>query len=94
MAKIRLKNNTGVQKELKAGFSWTTFFFGGFVPMFRGQWSEVAKWWLLNPVTFFIWGLIQCWTGNKKTIVSYLEKGYEPVTEADRQQLTNRNIIA
>jgi hypothetical protein len=94
MAKVRLKNKVGVVKEVKVGFSWTTFFFGGFVAMFRGQWGEVAKWIFLNPITLGIWGICQCWTANKKTIINLIEKGYEPAGEEDKQLLVKRNIIA
>lgn len=94
MAKVRLKNNAGVVKEAKVGFSWTTFFFGGWVAMFRGHWGEVAKWFFLNPITLGIWGVVQCWTANKKTIISFLEKGYSPATESDRDLLVKRNIVA
>jgi hypothetical protein len=94
MAKVTLKNKAGVTKELKVGFSWVTFFFGGWVALFRGQWGEVLKWWLLNPITLGIWGLVQCWTANKKHVVEYLDKGYEPVTESDRNTLVQREIVA
>jgi hypothetical protein len=94
MAKVKLKNKVGVVKELKVGFSWTTFFFGGWVALFRGQWGEVVKWWLLNPITIGIWGICQCWTANKKHVISYIEKGYEPATDSDRSILVQRNIVA
>jgi hypothetical protein len=94
MARVTLKNKVGVVKELKVGFSWTTFFWGALVPVFRGQWGEVLKWWLLNPCTLGIWGLAQCWTTNKKTIISYIEKGYEPASETDQSKLQQRQIIA
>jgi hypothetical protein len=74
MAKVRLKNKSGVVKTAKVGFSWTTFFFGGWVAMFRGQWGEVLKWFFLNPITLGFWGLVQCWTTNKKTIIGLLKK--------------------
>ena len=88
--KIRLKNKVGVVKE---GFSVTTFFFGGWVAMFRGQWGEVAKWFFMNPFTLGIWGLVQSWTANKKTIVHLIEKGYEPATEEDRDVLVQEQVI-
>ncbi|SDO16731.1 hypothetical protein SAMN04487897_10976 [Paenibacillus sp. yr247] len=94
MANVHLKNNVGVPKTLKVGFSWTTFFFGGWVAMFRGQWGEVAKWFFLNPITLGIWGIVQCWTANKKTVIYHLEKGYEPATETDRTLLKQKSIIA
>ena len=40
---IRVKNDIGRTKEIKIGFSWTMFFFGVFVPLFRGDW----KWFLI-----------------------------------------------
>lgn len=93
MAKVTLMNKVGVTKEVKVGFSWTTFFFGGWVALFRGQWGEVVKWWLLNPITLGIWGLIQCWNANKKFVVEHLEKGYEPSTEKDKNLLVSKNVI-
>lgn len=94
MAKVNLKNSVGVVKVQKVGFSWTTFFFGAWVALFRGSWGELVKWIFLNPITFGIWGVVQCWTANKKQVISYLEKGYVPATEIDRQVLENKNVIA
>ena len=33
----------GLRKEVKVGFSWTVFFFGLFVPLFRGdlKWAAI-----------------------------------------------------
>ncbi|GIN87634.1 hypothetical protein J6TS2_40200 [Heyndrickxia sporothermodurans] len=94
MAKVTLKNSTGVVKTAKVGFSWTTFFFGGWVALFRGQWGEVVKWFLLNPITIGIWGLCQCWTSNKKHIISLIEKGYEPADDNQRSLLVRKKIVA
>lgn len=94
LARVKLKNNVGVVKEAKVGFSWTTFFFGGWVALFRGQWGELIKWWLLNPITLFIWGVVQCWTSNNKFVISLIEKGYEPASDKDRELLVKRKIIA
>ena len=41
---IRLKNpQTNVVKECATGYSWTTFFFGMFVPLIRGdlKWAAI-----------------------------------------------------
>ena len=40
---VRLKNDIGMVKEAKIGFSFTTFFFGPFVPALRGDWKDVYK---------------------------------------------------
>ena len=36
---IRVKNQTGIRKEIKIGTSWTFVLFGVFVPLFRGDWK-------------------------------------------------------
>jgi hypothetical protein len=94
MAQVTLKNEAGIIKEAKAGFSWTVLFFGGFVAMFRGEWSEVAKWIFLNPITFYIWGIAQAFTQNKKTLIRLLERGYKPATPHDKEILQQKNIVA
>jgi hypothetical protein len=93
MEKVKLENKVGVIKETNVGFSWTTFFFGGWVAIFRGQWGEVVKWFLLNPITIGIWGICQCWTTNKKTVIGFIEKGYESATEEDKSLLIQKNIL-
>lgn len=39
---ITLRNDAGVTKEIKVGFSWSVLFFGFFVPLFRGDWKWAA----------------------------------------------------
>ncbi|MEH7094897.1 hypothetical protein [Neobacillus vireti] len=94
MAKVKLKNTVGVVKEVKVGFSWTQFFFGAWVYVFRGMWSEFFKCFFLHIITLGIYNLVQCWTCNKKTIVTFIEKGYEPASNSDRELLVSKNIVA
>lgn len=49
---IMLKNNNGVVKKAPIGFSWTTFFFGFFVPLFRSDF----KWALIMFFSMIIIG--------------------------------------
>ena len=44
---IVLKHSTGLIKECPTGYSWTTFFFGFFVPAFRGD----LKWGIIHFLT-------------------------------------------
>lgn len=41
-------------KEAPVGFSWTTFFFGPFPMLFRGNWKWFA---ILLLLAMFTWGL-------------------------------------
>lgn len=93
MAMVRLKNSVGVTKTLKVGFSWTTFFFGAWVALFRGQFGEFMKWVFFGLPTLGIWGIVQCWTANKKNIIQHLEKGYLPASDLDRALLVRRGIV-
>ena len=77
---INLKHSTtGLVKECPEGFSWTSFFFNGFVPLFRGMWGAFA-------ITFFtggLAGLYYMFAINKLYVVHLLEKGYTPVSDVD-----------
>jgi hypothetical protein len=71
-----LKNEYGVTKEVKKGFSWTMLFFGIFVPLARGDW----KWFLISLIAGFVtvgisW-LIFPFFYNKIYLNELLEKGY------------------
>lgn len=39
---IILRNKNGITKKAPIGFSWTVFFFGFFVPLFRGDFKWAA----------------------------------------------------
>lgn len=84
----------GVVKECKVGFSWTTFFFGLFVPLLRGDFKWSAIMLLLAMFTFGISWLVMPFIYNKKYITSLLEKGYSPASDADRDILVNKGILA
>lgn len=95
MSKVLLRNDAGIQKEVKIGFSWTTFFFGCFVPLVRGD----IKWAIIMIVialvigsfTFgmgaAIVGIVFSFKYNKIYAAGLLEKGYKAVNEDDHQRL-------
>ena len=89
---IGLEKN-GIQKKSFVGFSWTTFFFGFFVPLIRGD----IKWFLIMLILSFLsFGLAQfilCFLYNKFYTVNLLEKGYSPADEFSRSILKIKGII-
>ena len=76
---VQFKNDVGINREVKVGFSWTSFFFGGFPFLFRGMPVHGIGWIFLAIITFGISNLILCFIINKQTAVHYLENGYKPV---------------
>ncbi len=100
--KITMKHDSGVTKEVKLGFSWTTLFFGGLVPLIRGD----IKWFAIIFVigiavgapTFGIGTLVAdiifSFVYNKIYIKELLVKGYKPVEGFSRDVLVQNNIIS
>ncbi|MFD3449484.1 hypothetical protein ACFDTO_33435 [Microbacteriaceae bacterium 4G12] len=100
--RARLKNEAGVMKEVKVGFSWTTFFFGFLPALFRGD----LKWAVIMFITaavaglftlgFGAWipGIIFSFVYNKIHIKDLLEKGYRPADEQTQSELQSRSIIS
>jgi hypothetical protein len=99
---VRLVNASGGVKEAKVGFSWTTFFFGFFPALFRGD----LKWAVIMFITavligiftlgFGAWipGIIFSFIYNKMYIKELLEKGYRPADEHSKAVLQTKGIIA
>ena len=82
----------GLTKEGYFGFSWTYLFFGGFVPLFRGEIGIGCLHILLSFVTCGISNVIFCFLYNKQYMTRMLEKGYvlkdsEDVMSAARMKL-------
>ena len=57
MSKITLKNDVGVVKRVPVGFSWTMFFFGPLVPLFRGDIKWTIIYLLVVLVTLPLYGI-------------------------------------
>lgn len=92
--KVRLVNPiTKVTEERKVGFSWTSFFFGFFVPLFRGDW----KWSLIMMAAAFCTmgfsGIVFCFIYNGINIKEMLAKGYLPADEESKQALLTKGYI-
>ncbi|MBM7643742.1 DUF2628 domain-containing protein [Streptococcus loxodontisalivarius] len=101
--KVNLKNpETNQTKSVKVGFSWTTFFFGFFVPLFRADW----KWFGIMLGTSLLVGIIftvlnasgGSWAVsvgfafiyNNEYIKDLIKKGWKPVSEEDSSIITKK----
>lgn len=67
---------TGVFKKGFYGFSWTTFFFGGFPALFRGDYGTGLIFIVLSPITLGLAGFIFAFSYNKRYTTRLLEHGY------------------
>lgn len=101
--KIALKkDNSGLIKEVKVGFSWTTFFFGFFPALFRGD----LKWAAIMFITAALAGVATFGTAtwvpyvvfsfiyNKIYIKELLEKGYTPANQTAQDLLEQKQILS
>jgi hypothetical protein len=97
--KIKLKHPSGMTKEVKKGFSWTTWIFGLFVPLIRGDLKWAAILFLLQSIagsfTFgigaFVVSLVFAFKYNKLYVKELLAKGYEII---DSEELSKDAIRA
>lgn len=89
---IKLVNKTGLLKNCQLGFSWTTLFFGFFVPLFRGDIIFASIMLISTLIIPFLW-IIFPFIYNKCYIKSLLEKGYYPADKTSKKILIEHNII-
>lgn len=75
---IMFKNpKTGALKEAPVGFSWTTFFFGFFPALFRGDWKFGAIQFVLQMLTMGLSSLVFCFIYNKLYIKDLIGAGFQ-----------------
>lgn len=87
-------------KNVKVGFSWTTFFFGCLPALFRGDW----KWFFIMIAAEIIFalptfgfgasiiGIIFSFIYNKFYINDLLTAGYQPADDVARAALSSHGI--
>ena len=93
--------DTGVVKECVPGFSWTSLFFGPFVPLLRGdiKWAAIvfAVCALIGLCTYGIGSIfvtpVFAYFYNKIYIKDLVEKGYTYIDEAGKYYLVSNGII-
>jgi len=75
---IIFKNpNTGAMKEAPVGFSWTTFFFGFFPALFRGDLKYGLIQFVIAVITFSFSNIVFAFIYNKLYIKDLIGQGYK-----------------
>ncbi len=90
---INLKKDNLIKKGL-VGFSWTTLFFGFFVPIIRGdvKWAIVMV--VVTLFAFVLSNIVFAFIYNKQYTTRLLESGYEPADEYSRGMLRAKGVIS
>lgn len=68
---------TGQLKEAPVGFSWTTFFFGPFPMLFRGNWKWFAIIFILALLTWGLSSIVFMFIINKLYIKDLVDDGFK-----------------
>ena len=76
-ATITFKNKAGSVKDAPVGFSWTTFFFGFFPALIRGDWLWALIMFLIYWPTLGISALVFSFIYNRLYIQGLLKQGYK-----------------
>jgi hypothetical protein len=91
--KIKVKHNeSGILKHCFVGYSWTYFFFGFFVPIFRGEISIGIFHLIFSIVTFGLFQLVMPFLYNKQASVRLLLNGWE-LNDTEENNLIASNKI-
>jgi len=92
--KIQLKHATSnALKEVKLGFSWTTFFFSIFVPLFRGDFLWFIIMLVIDVLTLGLAWIIFAFIYNGRYIKNLLEKGYIPANKVSEDALVAKGLV-
>mgnify|MGYP000710947803 CR=1 FL=1 len=91
----------GISKKVKLGFSWTTFFFGLFVPLIRGdlKWAGIFLGLsiLAGSFTFGIGstvvGIVMSFKYNQIYAKGLIENGWKAVSDFDAKILKENGIL-
>ena len=97
---VNLKNPATNQfKQCKVGFSWTTFFFGFWVPLFRGDWKWLIVMLLLDLIGIFSFGIVSgianlvfAFIYNKLYVQDLVVNGFKPTDDASTNILKQNGL--
>ena len=74
---VIVHKESGIKKNCFVGYSWTYFFFGFFVPIFRGEISIGIFHLIFSIVTFGVFQLVMPILYNKQASIRLLLNGWE-----------------
>ncbi len=81
-------------KEAPVGFSWTVLFFGGLVPLVRGDWGYFFIMLVASIVTFGISGIIFAFIYNRIYLQNSLKKDFKVKSyEGDKKLIESKAQI-
>ena len=84
--------DSGINKNGLVGYCWTYFFFGFFVPIFRGEISIGIFHLIFSLVTFGIFQLVMPFLYNKQFSTRLLTNGWELNDTDERNELARLKI--
>ncbi len=91
--KVNLKNSTGALVSAPVGFSWTSFFFGWLVPLFRGSFKWAVIQLIAAIVTCGISWIVFCFIFNKIWLKELLAKGLTPADDYSKTILMQKGLF-
>lgn len=97
---VNMRNSQTDQiKQVKVGFSWTMFFFGFWVPLFRGDWRWLVVMLLLDIIGIWSYGtvssianIIMAFLYNKLYIEDLIKQGWYPADASAENALQSKGI--
>lgn len=91
--KIRVSHSeSGLSKSGYVGFSWTYYFFGFFVPVFRGEIPIAFFHLVLSILTLGFFQLVMSFLYNKQYTIRLLTNGWELNDTDEKKRLALRSL--
>ena len=90
---IKVKHKeSGVEGSCFVGYSWTYFFFGFFVPIFRGEISTGIFHFIFSIVTFGLFQLVMPFLYNKQYSIRLLKNSWVLEDSEEKNSLARLKI--
>ena len=83
---------TGQMKLAPIGFSWTTFFFGFFPALFRGDWKWAVIQFVLAVITAGLSNFVFCFIYNSLFVKDLIGVGYQATAGAGNLDFASAKV--